>query len=138
STFNVRCSTFNVRRVRRSMFDVRCSMFWSSCLWAGGLVVWLSLARAAIAAEGERPLVHPLFSDYAVLQRLVKVPVWGWSTPGVTITVTFGKQTKVTTVEPDGRWSLRLDSMHASAEPQELRVTSREQSVTIHDVLVGD
>jgi len=103
------------------------------------LGVWLSIVAAAgAAAEIERPFVHPLFSDHAVLQRHVKVPVWGWSTPGATITLTFGKQTKATTVQPDGRWLVRLDSMPASTQPQELRVTSSERSVTIHDVLVGD
>jgi sialate O-acetylesterase len=104
------------------------------------LVIWLSIAAAAgIAAEqGERPFLHPLFSDHAILQRQIKVPVWGWSTAGAKITVTFGKQSKVTTVQPDGRWSVRLDAMAASTQPQELQVTSSEQSMTIRDVLVGD
>jgi sialate O-acetylesterase len=105
----------------------------------GVLTVWLSVAAVAIAAEqSERPLLHPLFSDHAVLQRQVKVPVWGWSTPGTRVTVQFGKQTKAATVQADGRWSVRLDAMPASAEPLDLIVIGSEQSVTIHDALVGD
>jgi sialate O-acetylesterase len=108
-------------------------------VFCGVLTVWLSLAAAAIAGEqSERPFLHPLFSDHAVLQRQVKVPVWGWSSPGAKVTVTFGKQTKMATVQPDGRWSVRLDAMPASTEPRDLIVTGSEQAVTIHDVLVGD
>jgi hypothetical protein len=42
------------------------------------------------------------FCDNAVLQREMKVPVWGWSKPGVQVTVEFAGQKKSAT---DGKFS---------------------------------
>ena len=106
---------------------------------SGVIGLWLSLATAGISAEqSERPFLHPLFSDHVVLQRHVKVPVWGWASPGSKITVTFGGQTKVATAGTDGKWSVRLDKMEVSAEPRILTVIGSDQSVSVKDVLVGD
>src|SRR4051812_41779216 len=33
------------------------------------------------------PFVHSLFTDDMVLQRDIPAPVWGWSTPGDSVTV---------------------------------------------------
>jgi len=94
------------------------------------------------AAEPAPPLpfLHPLFSDHAVLQRGVKVPVWGWASPGTKVTVTFGGQTKTAVAQPDGKWMVYLNSMPANTQPGTLTVTSStgNQTVTLRDVLVGD
>ena len=67
------------------------SAAWAVCLV---LVLWCSPAVAATetAAAAEKPRVLAIelgapFRDNAVLQRDMKVPVWGWSKPGATITV---------------------------------------------------
>src|SRR5262245_43796792 len=98
------------------------------------------LATASLVAEDHaaHPFIHPLFSDHAVLQRQVRVPVWGWAQPGTKITVAFAGQSKVTTAGTDGKWLVRLDKMATRTEPSDLTVISGQQSVTIHDVLVGD
>jgi len=38
-------------------------------------------------AASTRPLLHPLFSDGAVLQRDRAIPIWGFANPGDTISV---------------------------------------------------
>src|SRR5258708_21841862 len=86
------------------------------------LSVFSGIIRADIAPE--RPFLHPLFSDHAVLQRGMKVPVWGWTQPGEQVTVSFAGQTKKTTADADGKWLVRLDSMKASANPEGLTVAS--------------
>ena len=103
------------------------------------LSFWLaSVLPAATAEQSQRPLLHPLFSDHVVLQRHVKVPVWGWASPGSTVTVSFAGQTKVATTGRDGKWLIHLERMEASSESRILKVTGSEQSVTVNDVLVGD
>src|SRR6185369_13091002 len=62
----------------------------------------------------ELPLLHPLFSDHAVLQRGVKVPVWGWAKPGSRINVRFGQQEKTATAAPNGKWLVKLSALKAS------------------------
>jgi sialate O-acetylesterase len=53
------------------------------------------------------------FGDHAIFQQGAPVPVWGWSRPGSTVTVTIESQTKATTAGDDGRWDVALDPMPA-------------------------
>jgi sialate O-acetylesterase len=91
-------------------------------------------------AQPVKPLLHPLFADHAVLQRDIKVPVWGWAQPGGRVLVSFAGQNKETVADSDGKWNTTLDPMPASAEGRTLEVTSGQASMKsrINDVLVGD
>ncbi len=81
----------------------------------------------------------PAFTDHAVLQRDVAVPVWGWSDePGADLTVSFGGQTKPTRVNASGLWRADLDPMPASATGGDLVVTQGATTVACHDVVVGE
>jgi sialate O-acetylesterase len=106
------------------------------------LLLSAGLLSYGTAAEPipELPLLHPLFSDHMVLQRDVKVPIWGWASPGTKITVAFGRQTKTAVAGPDGKWMVHLSRMAVSSEPRVITVTSSEknQTISIQDVLVGD
>ena len=79
----------------------------------------------------------PLFGDHAVLQRDKPVPVWGWAGAGDPISVSFRGQTVRATAAADGRWSVTLSPMGASADPADLVVAGRN-TVTLHDVVVGE
>lgn len=81
--------------------------------------------------------VNALFSDGVVLQRGQPVPVWGSADPGESVSIVFAGQTKQTTADPQGRWSVHLDPLIASAEPRSLRVSGKI-SLAIKDVLVGE
>ena len=87
-----------------------------------------------------RPFLHPLFSDGAVLQRGVTVPVWGWAAPGERVTVAFAGQQKTAVAAADGKWVVRLDALPASAEARTLVVSGSgaEHARQVADVLVGD
>ena len=99
----------------------------------------LNVARAADSAPA-LPFLHPLFSDHVVLQRGVRVPIWGWTIPGTKVTVQFAGQTKIAMAGPTGQWMVHLDRMSVSTESRTLTVTGTAggQNVTVHDVLVGD
>ena len=45
-----------------------------------------------------------LFTDNAVLQRDLEVPVWGRAEPGQVVQVQFAGQEKAATANADGRW----------------------------------
>lgn len=92
------------------------------------------LAPALSALELASP-----FTDHAVLQREVVVPVWGWSDhPGADVSVAFGGQTKLTRVNAAGTWRADLDPMPANATGGDLVITEGATSVTLHDVVVGE
>ena len=70
-----------------------------------------AVVSAAAQSAPDLPFVHPLFSDHMVLQRGVKVPVWGWTHPGSKVTVRFDDQTKAAVAESDGKWMIHLDRL---------------------------
>jgi len=94
------------------------------------------LAAAVSPAFADVELAPP-FTDHAVLERDVSVPVWGWDATGTDITVTFGGQKKITRVNPSGIWRVDLDPMGANATGADL-VVSGTSTVTLHDVVVGE
>jgi sialate O-acetylesterase len=96
------------------------------------------IAASVLSARANLELAPP-FTDHAVLQREVAVPVWGWDDkPGATVTVSFGGQTRQTLVNRAGLWRLDLEPMAANASGSDLVVTEGATSVTCHDVVVGE
>ena len=103
------------------------------------------LACCGIAAEPAvpaKPLLHPLFSDGAVLQRGRPVAVWGWTEPGAEVIVVLageGLDAKRVQVKAgaDGRWQAALGPF-AAGGPYTLTASSRDQKAEAKDVLIGD
>ncbi len=101
-----------------------------SRLLFSGLLLWTLTARADVTFA-------PLFRDGAVLQQGKPVPVWGRAATGEKITVTFGGQTMGATAGADGRWTVVLAPLAASALGADL-VARGQNTVTVHDVVVGE
>src|SRR6516225_11760344 len=78
---------------------------------------------------------NALFSDGAVLQRGMAVPVWGTARDGEKVTVTFNGQT-VSTTATNGRWLVRLKPMKAGG-PFTMTIAG-DNSITLNDILVGE
>jgi sialate O-acetylesterase len=87
-------------------------------------------------ADAEKPFLHPLFNDHVVLQRGVRFPVWGWTTPGSRVNVEMRGKTATAIADAGGKWIARLGPFDAGG-PFTLTVKG-PQSVTLNDVLVGD
>jgi len=97
------------------------------CLVAALLAVDARAAGGAAASEVQRALAIQIgtpFRDNAVLQRGMKVPVWGWSEPGNTVTVEFAGQKKSAKADEEGKWVVHLDPLKASFKPRTLSVSS--------------
>jgi sialate O-acetylesterase len=91
------------------------------------------------APSGESGLeVSTFFSDHMVLQRGKTAPVWGWAPPGAKVTVKFAGQTQNAETAKDGRWTVKLASLTASAEGQTITITEGDSTLKIKDVLVGE
>jgi len=101
----------------------------------------LAANSAEPAADIPKPAIElgAPFADNAIMQRQMKVPVWGWSKPGTKVTVAFAGQKKSATAGKDGKWMLELDPLEANAEAQEMVVTeSTGKTVTLGNILVGE
>ena len=86
--------------------------------------IWVALlfigCAGVVHGAQEQPLeLASPFIDNAVLQRELKVPVWGWAEPGAKVTVAFAGQSKSVTTDEKGKWMVRLDPLVASAEERE-------------------
>ena len=103
--------------------------------WA--LLFVLAVSVGLASADVKLPAV---IGDNMVLQRDIALPLWGWATPGDTITVTFAGQTKTATAGQDGKWQVTLDPLKASGKARTLTVQSKidNRKSTIANVLVGE
>jgi sialate O-acetylesterase len=89
-----------------------------------------------VVLAAAKPFVHPLFASNMVLQRDTENPVWGWTTPGATVSVTMNAVTYQAMAGADGRWQVLLGSLTAGG-PYTI-VISGPQSQTIGNVMMGD
>ena len=80
----------------------------------------------------------PVFSDNAVLQRDMAVPVWGKADPGETVTVKFAGQSVQATADADGKWMVKLEPLAASSENRTMEVSGKDNTVQVNNVLVGE
>ena len=104
-----------------------------------GFVQLLAAALLALACcgVGAQERLSQLFSDHMVMQRGMRVPVWGWAEPGETITVSIDAQTQVAVANAAGKWMVRLDPMQTGA-PRQMTVKSRTETIEVNDILLGE
>jgi sialate O-acetylesterase len=94
-----------------------------------------ALLGAPLAAEVRLP--HS-FSDHGVLQREAPIHIWGWADPKEHVTVQFHAQTRETTANEYGEWSLWL-APESAGGPYTMSVTGASGApITVSDLLVGD
>lgn len=97
------------------------------------LAATLSLPAAA-AADGVS--LSPLFSDHAVVQAGISLPVWGRADPGEEVAVSLAGKTVRGRAAADGRWRVVFDPLPAGG-PFDLVAEGGTRAVA-KDVLVGE
>jgi len=107
------------------------------------------LAMAEVPVPTELQLGAP-FSDHAVFQQGIPVPIWGTAAACAKIEAVFAGQTKTTTANADGKWRIALDPLKAvklksvndKPEAHTLKITcmlAGGQSVKeLSDIVIGD
>jgi sialate O-acetylesterase len=101
----------------------------------------LAFAFAAIgifAATAAQAAVKPnaLFSDNAVLQQGMRVPVWGTADDGEKVTLKLQGQVASATAK-DGKWRVDLDPLKAGG-PFELTIAGKKDTITLKNIMVGE
>jgi sialate O-acetylesterase len=91
---------------------------------------------AAPRAQAEVKL-HGLFTDHMVLQRDMKVPVWGKAKPGENVTVEFQGQKVAAQADAEGNWLATLAPLKAGG-PATFKVAGAGNTIELKDVLVGE
>lgn len=77
-----------------------------------------------------------IFGDHMVLQRGMKVPIWGTADAGETVTVKAAGQQRVATADDKGKWRITLNPLESS---EAITITiAGKNAITIKDVLIGE
>lgn len=102
--------------------------------WVVTLLLTLSLLPGL--TQVVKPFVHPLFADNMVLQREMKVSIWGWTIPGASVVVSMEEQTAKTQADNTGKWTAFIGPFPAGG-PYTLTVKG-EETRTFNNVMMGD
>ena len=103
-----------------------------------GCIVLASILGSSVVLADESLAVAPVFGDHMVLQRDMRLPVWGTAKAGAVVIVSFGKQSHTAKARRDGQWRVVLDPLEASSNPGEMKVDSGSTRLKFEDVLVGE
>ncbi|MGZ5191676.1 MAG: sialate O-acetylesterase, partial [Flavisolibacter sp.] len=77
-----------------------------------------------------------LIRDSMILQRDVKVNIWGWANPGEKVQIKFNKKKYKTTTATNGKWKLQLPAMKAGG-PFIMEIEASNQ-IILREILYGD
>jgi sialate O-acetylesterase len=98
-------------------------------------VVWV---LGAASPAWAKVTAADIFGSGMVLQREMKVPVWGKAEAGEEVVVSFGVQKVMAQTGKDGKWKAVLEPMKANEVGQEMSIAGRENTLVFKDVLVGE
>lgn len=77
-----------------------------------------------------------LISDGMILQRDKKLKIWGWASPGESVSVSFKNKTYKTTTDKEGNWQVILQPQK-SGGPFAMKIKGKNE-ITISNILLGD
>jgi len=101
-------------------------------------VLFLLVALLHGVLLGSELRVADVFTNHAVFQQDVEVPVWGTAPSGATVSVQFAGQTKTTTAKGDGTWRVELAPLKSQSDGSRMTVVAGDKRIEFHDVLVGE
>lgn len=94
------------------------------------------MCTVAVAVQADVRLPN-IFGNNMVLQRDIKVPVWGQAASGEKVTVSIAGKTGDTVADKKGRWKLQLGPFAADGRTYEMTV-SGDNMVKFKNVLFGE
>ncbi len=100
-------------------------------------IIALALLTMSAAVAHADVTVPKIIDSHMVLQRDLPVPVWGWAEAGEEVEVQFGNQKVSTKADDQGRWSVTLKPMKASARPRSMTIKGKN-TIKLDDILVGE
>lgn len=91
------------------------------------------LAVCSLHADVKMPNI---FGSNMVLQRDSELPVWGWASPGETVTVSIGDNKATAVADAKGEWKLKLAPIKAGG-PYVMEIKGNN-TISLNNVLVGE
>ncbi len=116
----------------RGLLALRCFSNLALFLLPLLLSFWVAHPMAALA-DVKLPAI---LGEHMVLQRDMKLPIWGFADPGEKVTVVIAGQTHAATTDEKGDWRVTLEPL-ACGEPLTLVVEGKNR-VEVGDIMVGE
>lgn len=91
------------------------------------LTITFFAACLPLAAHA-KPRLPAVIGSNMVLQRDVPLTFWGWADPGEEITVAIGDNKGTGKANEQGRWTVKLAPMKASAAPLQMTVAGKRDA----------
>ncbi len=90
-----------------------------------------------ISRREEPVRLASVFQPHMVLQRNMRIPIWGWASPGALVTVKLKGLSASARADGKGKWTARIGPLKPGG-PYILQVNSGGTTLKLRDVLVGD
>ena len=81
--------------------------------------------------------VNPIFGNEMVLQREMRVPVWGKGVPGEIVAVQIDNKKYTATVDKNGKWMIHTRPLPVGG-PYIMKIVGKSKVITLKDILSGD
>ena len=101
------------------------------------IIALLAITFLPSIASAALKIASP-FTDRAVLQRDMPVPVWGKAKPGAQVSVSFAGQKRTAKADQSGRWKITLDPLKGSAKGTTMTIAAGKSKIALKDVVVGE
>jgi sialate O-acetylesterase len=136
SQANLHDKTIRIHRWKRTAFAAIAGMV---VLFLGSVAYSADPVPKNDASPAAKEFVlHSLFQSNMVIQCAKPIIVWGWSTPGDKISVTFAAKTATATAGKDRLWKATLPAMEACSKPATMTIEGKSGKVTLENILIGD
>ena len=96
----------------------------------------LLLAVAAYISAFAQVKLPKLISDGMILQRDIKLKIWGWASAGENVSVFFREKKYAAKADEQGNWMILLPAQKQGG-PYDLRVKASNE-IVIKNILIGD
>jgi len=97
------------------------------------LIVVLFAACFQTQAQIKLPQI---LRDSMILQRDMKINIWGWASKGEKVSVKFNGKSYHTKTNDENNWMLQLAPMKAGG-PYTMEISGKNK-IVLHDILIGD
>jgi len=87
--------------------------------------------------DATRFSINPVFGDEMVLQREMRVPVWGKGVPGEVVAVQIDNKKYTATVNKNGKWMIHTRPLPVGG-PYTMKITGKNKVITLKGILSGD
>jgi sialate O-acetylesterase len=99
-------------------------------------IVFVFLCLTAYLTTDAQIKLPRLVRDSMVLQRDMKINIWGWASVNERVSVKFDGKTYRSGGGRDGKWMLQIPAMKAGG-PYTMEISGKNK-IVLHDILIGD